>query len=81
MFLSFKKIKKKQAAARSCTYDPAVQKPVLRCSICTGEQVAGFKDLSTGAFHDIMLIRNADDLQSFKREYGIADTEEIEKVY
>ena len=27
----------------SPSYDPAAQKPVLRCSICTGEQVAGFR--------------------------------------
>ena len=26
----------------SASYDPAVQRPALRCSICTGEQVAGF---------------------------------------
>ena len=25
------------------TYDPAAQRPALRCSICTGEQVAGFR--------------------------------------
>ena len=34
MFFSRKK------PARS--YDPATQQPALRCSICTGEQVAGF---------------------------------------
>ena len=32
----------------SPSYDPTAQKPVLRCSICTGEQVAGFQDLHTG---------------------------------
>ena len=26
---------------KASSYDPAAQKPVLRCSICTGEQVAG----------------------------------------
>ena len=54
-------------------YDPAVQKPVLRCSICTGEQVAGFKDIRTGKFTDIMLIRNEKDLQDFKNMYGITE--------
>lgn len=54
-------------------YDPAVQKPILRCSICTGEQVAGFKDLQTGKFTDIMLIRNEKDLQTFKTQYGVTD--------
>ena len=61
------------------TYDPATQKPILKCSICTGEQVAGFKDLHTGKFEDIMLIRNANDLQKFMDTYGI--TEPIPKEY
>lgn len=54
-------------------YDPTTQKPILRCSICTGEQVAGFKDLHTGKFTDIMLIRNDQDLQDFKDQYGVTD--------
>jgi hypothetical protein len=31
-------------------YDPSICSPVLRCSICTGEQVAGFRDNATGKF-------------------------------
>ena len=27
------------------TYDKASQKPVIKASICNGEQIAGFKDL------------------------------------
>lgn len=54
-------------------YDPSLQKPVLRCSICTGEQVAGFKDIHTGKFTDIMLIRNEKDLQDFKDTYGVTE--------
>lgn len=59
-------------------YDAETQKPILRCSICTGEQVAGFKDIHTGKFTDIMLIQNEKDLQTFKKMYGI---KEIEKEY
>ena len=55
------------------TYDKATQKPVIRCSICTGEQVAGFKDLHTGKISDIMLIRNEKDLKEFKDMYGITE--------
>ena len=29
-------------------FDRTAVKPVLKSSICTGEQVAGFKDLKTG---------------------------------
>ena len=62
--------KKKQEQAE---YDRDNWKPVLRCSICNGEQVAGFKHLHTGAFREEMLIQN--DRES---RYGI---DEIEKEY
>ena len=52
-------------------YDPAKQRPVLRVSICTGEQVAGLEDRKTGVFEDIMLIRSPKDLQRFCKRYGV----------
>ena len=61
------------------SYDPAVRKPVIRCSICTGEQVAGFRHLEDGRFEEVMLIRGTEDLVTFKMKYGI--TGEIEKFY
>lgn len=60
-------------------YDQENQKPVLRCSICTGEQVAGFQNLHTGSFEEVMLIRNDADLETFQERYGI--TGEITKIY
>ena len=59
-------------------FDKENYRAVLRCSICTGEQVAGFKNIHTGEFHDIMLIRNADDLDTFQEQYDVA---EITKEY
>ena len=53
------------------TYDVETQKPVIKCSICTGEQVAGFKDIHTGKFEEVMLIRDEKDLENFKEMYGI----------
>lgn len=53
-------------------YDKTNKKAVLRCSICTGEQVAGFKDLETGHFDDIMLIRDSKDLDDFMEMYDVA---------
>ena len=53
-------------------FDKENYRAVLRCSICTGEQDAGFKNIHTGEFHDIMLIRNADDLDAFQEEYDVA---------
>ena len=60
-------------------YDKSSKKPVIKASICNGEQVAGFKDINTGAFEEVMLINNQDDLTVFKETYDI--TEEIEKIY
>lgn len=54
-------------------FDRTLYKPILKCSICTGEQVAGFKNLTTGKFEDIMLIRNEQDLAMFKERYGISE--------
>ena len=68
----FKKHKQK-------TYDPNIKKPLIRASICNGEQVAGFMNLQTGAFEEIMLIRDEEDLDDFKKQYGI--TGDIEKKY
>lgn len=67
---------KKKAKAE---FDKENLKPAMRCSICTGEQVAGFKNIHTGKFEDVMLIRNDRDLKNFMDTYGITD--EIEKLY
>lgn len=67
--------KKKQP---SHTFDPSRQKAVIKCSICTGEQVAGFKDRNTGKFDEVMLIRNDRDLEQFRQTYGVT---EVTKEY
>lgn len=53
-------------------FDKDNYRAVLRCSICTGEQVAGFKNIHTGEFHDIMLIKSGDDLDAFQEMYDVA---------
>ncbi len=57
------------------TYDPAVQRPVIRASICTGERTAGFRNLQTGKFTEVMLVRTEADLREFRRLYGLGDGE------
>lgn len=52
-------------------YNRELQKPVLHTSICTGEQTAGFRDLRTGKFIDIMLIRDNSDLEAFMEKYDV----------
>ena len=72
--------KKKQTGDEARrAYDKENQIPVIRASICNGEQVAGFKNIHTGKIEEVMLIRNAEELESFKRIYGI-DTV-VEKIY
>mgnify|MGYP007025932144 CR=1 FL=1 len=52
------------------TYDKENKKPVIKASICNGEQVAGFKDIHTGKIEEVMLIKNQADLDVFKKMYG-----------
>ena len=66
VFLMFKK------KPHKTRYDKTNKKAVLKCSICTGEQVAGFKDIYTGHFDEIMLIRDAADLDAFMEMYDVA---------
>ena len=54
--------------------------PVIRSSICTGEQVAGFRDEATGKFTEMMLLRSEADLRTFMRTYGVAE-EEIKREW
>lgn len=61
------------------TYDQENKKPVIKASICNGEQVAGFKDIHTGRIEEIMLIKKPADLENFKKMYGIVG--DIEKEY
>mgnify|MGYP003496139250 CR=1 FL=1 len=61
------------------TYDRENKKPVIKSSICNGEQVAGFKDIHTGKIEEVMLIKSPEDLDKFRSMYGI--NEEITKEY
>ena len=47
--------------------------PVIRSSICTGEQVAGFKDPVSGKFDELMLIRDGSDLEAFLAQYQVEE--------
>ena len=69
----FKKKKVQQS------YDKENKKPVIKASICNGEQVAGFKDIHTGKVEEVMLMKSPADLEHFKAMYGIDG--EIAKEY
>ena len=59
-------------------FDSDKQIAVIKCSICTGEQVAGFKNKEDGHFTEVMLIKGVKDLEKFKEIYNIS---EIKKEY
>lgn len=65
-------------AVKKKTYDKENFEPILRCSICNGEQVAGFKNIHTGKFEEVVCIRNKKDLDIFMEIYDISD---IHKEY
>lgn len=64
--------RKRQAVS---PYDKTGKIPVIRSSICTGEQVAGFKDIVSGKFEELMLIRDGKDLAEFLSRYQVEESE------
>lgn len=56
-------------------YDKPGKIPVIRSSICTGEQVAGFKDTVSGKFEELMLIRDGKNLSEFLSRYQVEESE------
>lgn len=59
-------------------FNPREQYAVIRSSICTGEQVAGFKNRENGHFTEVMLIKSPEDEKRFKE---IFDLETVKKEY
>ena len=70
---------RRKKTAPAGAYDHALFRPAIRSSICTGEKVAGFKELSTGRFREVMLLRDERDLAEFRQTYGIEGP--IDTVY
>ena len=68
----------RKAKKKAVCFDKENQIPVIRCSTCNGEQVAGFKDIHSGKFEEIMLIRGEADLATFRE---MVDGAEIKKEY
>lgn len=59
-------------------YDREQEYPVVRCSICNGEQVAGFKNRTTGQFREYSVIRSRQELEEFRSRCGV---EQVPKEY
>lgn len=67
--------KRKNKNSNMRKYDRENEIPVIRSSICTGEQVAGFKDRKTGHFEEVMLLKNKEDREIFLKTYEIQPSE------
>lgn len=62
------------------TIDLAKVEPVLRCSICSGEQTLCVRDRESGNLHELMLIRTGSELEEICDANGI-DPDSIRKIY
>ena len=69
--------RRKKRSAMS--FDKTGKLPVIRSSICTGEQIAGFQDEATGKIQEVMPIRGKPDLCQFIEAYDL-DKSEIKYV-
>ena len=67
-------------SAPKISYDPAVQQPAVRRSICTGEMTVGFVDRGRGNFHDYQLARDQKELEAFCRDAGI-EPNQLKTIY
>lgn len=70
----------KKKAINTYEYDRKKDQPVIRASICTGEEVAGFKDRQTGKFTEVMALRGSSDREKFLAQYGL-DASDVKKEY
>ena len=61
-------------------YPPEEYEPVIRCSICTGEQVACMRSKETGRLHEVMLLLSEKDLHDFCQMYSLSPSD-IKKIY
>ena len=61
-------------------YDPALQQPAVRRSICNGEMTVGFIDRKTGKFLDLMKVDGERGLAEFCESIGIKP-EDIRTIY
>lgn len=62
---------RKKIPKKLIQFNKETQIPIIKCSICNGEQVAGFKDKLTGHFTGVMLVKSQNDLDTFLKMYDI----------
>jgi len=70
---------KKKLKSYEEAYDLDKYIPIIKASICTGEQVIGFKEKATNKFIEISLIKDYKDIEEFRKKYNVNC--EIKKEY
>lgn len=63
--------RKKKVTKPTFQFNKNTHEAVMRCSICNGEKVVGFKEKETGHFTEIMCIKKPEDLEQFRMMYGV----------
>lgn len=58
-------------------YNKQTEVPAVKSSICTGEKTAGFLEVNTGKYRDIMLVESEADIEAFKSACGVDEVKEI----
>ena len=58
-------------------YNKETEVPAVKSSICTGEKTAGFLEVTTGKYRDIMLVESDADIEAFKSACGVDEVKEI----
>ena len=69
----------KKKIRKRLEYNKEKERPVVRCSICNGERVAGFMEYGTKNFREVAFIRDNAELEDFKESCGVEG--DIEKIY
>lgn len=72
--------KKRKSKTETFHFDRDKYIPVIKASICNGEQVIGWKEKETGKFEEVMFLRSNNDLQKFLTQYDISP-EEVKKEW
>ena len=65
---------------QSVAFDPSIEEPVVKKSICTGEATVGFVDKNTGHYRDIRKVTSPLEIEAFCEEVGI-DPHTLRTIY
>lgn len=74
----FSRNKEKERKVPLPDFDRETELPVVRCSICNGEMVAGFKNRHNGRFREYGMVRSSREIEEFRILCGV---DQVPKEY